>query len=142
MKAEVSGLQLARHNVRAAVQGQPGAALCVTNNSVMLCAIFAFSSSQCAFNAILQGLHVMASSWPATAYMLQRKDSPALLRAPLVHDIARKLGKKPSQVLLNWAVAHGTTVSPKAGSLEHVQVNERLLPCILLLCNAADHPVK
>ncbi|CAK0782431.1 hypothetical protein CVIRNUC_005684 [Coccomyxa viridis] len=68
-----------------------------------------------------QGLHVMASSWPATAYMLQRKDSPALLRAPLVHDIARKLGKKPSQVLLNWAIAHGTTVSPKAGSLEHVQ---------------------
>ena len=64
----------------------------------------------------------MASSWPATAYMLQRKDSPPLLRAPLVHDIARKLGKKPSQVLLNWAVAHGTTVSPKAGSLEHVQV--------------------
>ena len=72
-----------------------------------------------------QGLHVMASSWPATAYMLQRKDSPALLRAPLVHDIARKLGKKPSQVLLNWAVAHGTTVSPKAGSLEHVQVRAR-----------------
>ena len=64
----------------------------------------------------------MASSWPATAYMLQRKDSPALLRAPLVHDIARKLGKKPSQVLLNWAIAHGTTVSPKAGSFEHVQV--------------------
>ena len=64
----------------------------------------------------------MASSWPATAYMLQRKDSPALLRAPLVHDIARKLGKKPSQVLLNSAVAHGTTVSPKAGSFEHVQV--------------------
>ena len=73
-----------------------------------------------------QGLHVMASSWPATAYMLQRKDSPALLRAPLVHDIARKLGKKPSQVLLNWAIAHGTTVSPKAGSLEHVQVRT---PC-------------
>ena len=79
----------------------------------------------------------MASSWPATAYMLQRKDSPALLRAPLVHDIARKLGKKPSQVLLNWAVAHGTTVSPKAGSLEHVQVNGSLLSCILLLCNAS-----
>ena len=70
----------------------------------------------------VQGLHVMASSWPATAYMLQRKDSPALLRAPLVHDIARKLGKKPSQVLLNWAIAHSTTVSPKAGSFEQVQV--------------------
>jgi hypothetical protein len=84
----------------------------------------------------------MASSWPATAYMLQRKDSPALLRAPLVHDIARKLGKKPSQVLLNWAIAHGTTVSPKAGSLEHIEARHSplllslplncLLQCLLL----------
>ena len=78
----------------------------------------------------------MASSWPATAYMLQRKDSPALLRAPLVHDIARKLGKKPSQVLLNWAIAHGTTVSPKAGSLEHVQV---CTCCKVVFCSEQTH---
>ena len=73
----------------------------------------------------------MASSWPATAYMLQRKDSPALLRAPLVHDIARKLGKRPAQVLLNWAIKHGTTVSPKAGSIEHVQVGRPAALCRL-----------
>lgn len=44
-----------------------------------------------------QGIHVMASSWPATAYMLQRKEVPPLLRAPVVHDIARRLGKRAPQ---------------------------------------------
>ena len=64
----------------------------------------------------------MASSWPATAYMLHRKEVPALLRAPLVASIARRLGKRPAQVLIRWALQHGTSVSPKAGSHEHVQV--------------------
>ncbi|BDA45305.1 probable NADPH-dependent aldo-keto reductase, chloroplastic [Coccomyxa sp. Obi] len=68
-----------------------------------------------------QGVHVMASSWPATAYMLHRKEVPALLRAPLVANIARSLGKRPAQVLIRWALQHGTSVSPKAGSHEHVQ---------------------
>lgn len=68
-----------------------------------------------------QGVHVMASSWPATAYMLHRKEAPALLRAPLVASIARRLGKRPEQVLIRWALQHGTSVSPKAGSHEHVQ---------------------
>lgn len=69
-----------------------------------------------------QGVHVMASSWPATAYMLHRKEVPALLRAPLVAEIARRLRKRPAQVLIRWALQHGTSVSPKAGSHEHVQV--------------------
>lgn len=45
-----------------------------------------------------QGVHVMASSWPATAYMLQHKHVPALLRKPLVTNIARSMGKHPAQV--------------------------------------------
>ena len=73
----------------------------------------------------------MASSWPATAYMLHRKEVPALLRAPLVANIARSLGKRPAQVLIRWALQHGTSVSPKAGSHEHVQV------CFYTLLTAA-----
>jgi hypothetical protein len=30
--------------------------------------------------------------------MLHRREVPALLRAPVVHDIARRVGKKPAQV--------------------------------------------
>ncbi|KAK9915836.1 hypothetical protein WJX75_004875 [Coccomyxa subellipsoidea] len=67
-----------------------------------------------------QGVHVMASSWLATAYMLQH-DVPALLRKPLVTNIARSMGKRPAQVLIRWALQHGTSISPKAGSPEHVQ---------------------
>lgn len=50
----------------------------------------------------------MASSWPATAYMLHRREVPALLRAPLVHDIARKVGKKPAQVCSMFWLSQGT----------------------------------
>jgi alcohol dehydrogenase (NADP+) len=81
-----------------------------------------FGNTNCAFSLQLQGVHVMASSWPATAYMLHRKEVPALLRAPLVASIARRLGKRPAQVLIRWALQHGTSVSPKAGSHDHVQV--------------------
>ncbi|KAK9915503.1 hypothetical protein WJX75_000016 [Coccomyxa subellipsoidea] len=79
-----------------------------------------------------QGVHVMASSWPATAYMLQHKDVPALLRKPLVTNIARSMGKRPAQVLIRWALQHGTSVSPKAGSPEHVQGILDVLNCELL----------
>ena len=50
----------------------------------------------------MQGLHVMASSWPATAYMLHRKDAPALLSDQVVVSKSRMLGKHPSQVLIRW----------------------------------------
>jgi diketogulonate reductase-like aldo/keto reductase len=81
----------------------------------------------------VQGVHVMASSWPATAYMLHRKEVPALLRSPLVHDISRRMGKRPAQIFIRWALQHGTSVSPKAGSHEHVQVIAASL-CYIQLC--------
>ena len=40
----------------------------------------------------------MASSWPATAYMLHRKDAPAVLRDETVVAKARMIGKHPAQV--------------------------------------------
>lgn len=57
----------------------------------------------------MQGLHVMASSWPATAYMLHKKDAPALLSEATVLEVARRMGKHPSQVLIRWAIQHGHT---------------------------------
>lgn len=50
----------------------------------------------------VQGLHVMASSWPATAYMLHKKDAPALLSEPTVLETASRIGKHASQVLIRW----------------------------------------
>ncbi|KAK9916090.1 hypothetical protein WJX75_008482 [Coccomyxa subellipsoidea] len=67
-----------------------------------------------------QGVHVMASSWLATANLLQ-DNVLALLRNPLVTNIARSTGKRPAQVLIRWALQHGTSISPKADSPEHVQ---------------------
>ena len=67
-------------------------------------------------------MHVMASSWPATAYMLHRKDAPALLREPVVLDVAKATGRKPAQVLIRWALQMGCSVSPKAASHDHIKV--------------------
>ncbi len=53
MKAEITASNWP--DTMSVLQCKDSAAICVTNNSVMLCAIFAFSSSQCAFNAILAG---------------------------------------------------------------------------------------
>ena len=64
----------------------------------------------------------MASSWPATAYMLHKKDAPALLRDPVVQAKASMLGKHPSQLLIRWAIQHGHNVSPKACNDEHIKV--------------------
>lgn len=44
----------------------------------------------------------MASSWPATAYMLHKKDAPPLLSDQAVVAKARALDKHPSQVLIRW----------------------------------------
>lgn len=52
---------------------------------------------------VVQGLHVMASSWPATAYMLHKKDAPALLSEPTVLETASRIGKHASQVLIRWS---------------------------------------
>ena len=44
------------------------------------------------------------------------------MRQPVVVEVARKLGKKPAQVLIRWALQHGTSVSPRAGTTEHIEV--------------------
>ena len=85
--------------------------------------LFSFMPGNCNHCEMkVQGIHVMASSWPATAYMLQRKDAPAVLSDPTVVEVARKQGKHPSQILIRWAVQHGHSVSPKASTDVHLQV--------------------
>ena len=75
-----------------------------------------------------------ASSWPATAYMLHRKDAPALLREPVVLEVAKAIGKKAPQVLIRWALQLGCSVSPKANSHDHLKVRLPLLQPVVLIC--------
>ena len=66
-----------------------------------------------------------------------------MLQAEAVQKVADRLGKTPSQVLLRWGLQHGTSVIPKASSLDHQKVswptacdpNPRVGPglCALLL---------
>ena len=47
---------------------------------------------------VLQEIHVVASSWPATSYFLKRKDVPVVVASPGVAEVAKAVGKKPPQV--------------------------------------------
>ncbi|XP_033103797.1 glyoxal reductase-like [Anneissia japonica] len=49
-----------------------------------------------------------------------------LLLDPVVIQIAKKHGKKPSQVLLKWAVQQGIGVIPKSTNPEHIQDNSAI----------------
>ena len=54
----------------------------------------------------------MASSWPATAYMLHKKDAPALLSEPTVLETASRIGKHASQVLIRWSALLTPCIPP------------------------------
>lgn len=46
-----------------------------------------------------------------------------LLDDPVVEDVARLANKTPAQVLLRWAIEHGTVPIPKSGSKERIAEN-------------------
>ena len=46
-----------------------------------------------------------------------------LLQDEQVADIAKKNGKTPAQVLLQWGLQHGTSVIPKSGNARHIKVS-------------------
>ena len=56
-------------------------------------------------------------------------------------DMFTWLGAYWVQVLIRWALQHGSSVSPKAGSQEHVQVQPCMLYCLLylMLCLLCAH---
>lgn len=59
--------------------------------------------------------------------MLHRKDAPALLRDPVVLEVAKGVNKKAAQVLIRYALQMGCSVSPKAATHDHIKVCWRLL---------------
>ena len=42
---------------------------------------------------------------------------------PVVIDIARRLGKQPAQVLIQWAIQRGTIVLPKSVTPARIKDN-------------------
>ena len=44
------------------------------------------------------------------------------LQDKLVHEIAKKLGRTPTQVLLRWGLQHGSSVLPMSVNPDHLKV--------------------
>ena len=44
------------------------------------------------------------------------------LQDETVNEIAKKLGKTATQVLLRWGLQHGSSVLPKSSNSDHLQV--------------------
>ena len=40
-----------------------------------------------------------------------------------VASVAKKIGKTPAQVLLQWGLSHGHSVIPKSGNARHIKVH-------------------
>ncbi|MES1919912.1 hypothetical protein MHBO_001657 [Bonamia ostreae] len=47
----------------------------------------------------------------------------ALLKEDVVISIAKKLGKKPAQILLSWSLHKGVKIIPKSGTFERIKEN-------------------
>ena len=73
-----------------------------------------------------RGIHVTAYSplgSPDSESMLRRAPGPKLLEDPTVKAVAERVGKSPGQVLIRWALQHGTSVLPKSVSEARIAQN-------------------
>lgn len=71
-------------------------------------------------------IHVTAFSplgSPDSASIFPRKLPLELLKEPRVLDVARRSGRNPGQVLIRWALQHGTSVIPKSTSPSRIAGN-------------------
>lgn len=72
------------------------------------------------------GIHVTAYSplgSPDSGAIFKRKFSPSLMQDPVVVDVASKMEKSPAQVLVRWALQHGTSVLPKSSNPQRIKAN-------------------
>ncbi|KAK9490576.1 NADP-dependent oxidoreductase domain-containing protein [Lipomyces doorenjongii] len=63
-----------------------------------------------------KGIHI-------TAYSPLGSTNAPLQQEPAVQDIAKRLGKSPTQVLISWAISRGTSVIPKSVTAERIISN-------------------
>ncbi|KAK9799423.1 hypothetical protein WJX73_008509 [Symbiochloris irregularis] len=64
---------------------------------------------------------------PDSAEAMGNTEQPSLLEDPTVVEIAKKLGKSPGQVLVRYAIQHGTSVIPKSVTPSRIQSNIEVL---------------
>ena len=65
--------------------------------------------------------------------MVFAKFSTIVLQDKIVNEIAEKLGKTPTQVLLRWGLQHGSSVLPKSVNPDHLKVQNQLQNCVMEL---------
>lgn len=73
-----------------------------------------------------KGIHVTAYSplgSPDSSHLFKRKKSLDPLRDEVVGEVAAKLGRNAGQVLIRWALQHGTSVIPKSVSPARIAGN-------------------
>ncbi|KAK9807822.1 hypothetical protein WJX72_010273 [[Myrmecia] bisecta] len=73
-----------------------------------------------------KGIHVTAYSplgSPDSSAMYKRENVPWVLQDKEVQAVADKLGKSAGQVLIRWAIQHGTSVIPKSIKPERIRQN-------------------
>ncbi len=71
------------------------------------------------------GIHVTAYSplgSPDSASIFARHTAVPLMEDPMVRGVAERLGRTPAQVLVRWALQHGTSVLPKSTNPQRIQV--------------------
>ena len=74
-------------------------------------------------------IHVTAYSplgSPDSESLLRRGPGPKLMEDPTVCAVAEKLGKSPAQVLIRWAIQHGTSVLPKSTNPGRIEANAQV----------------
>jgi len=57
------------------------------------------------------------------SYSGQQPGAPALLKEPIVLELAKKHNKSPAQILLRWSVQMGTSVIPKSVTPSRIEEN-------------------
>lgn len=73
-----------------------------------------------------RGIHVTAFSplgSPDSESIFPRKRPSVLLKDPVVAEIAESTGKNVGQVLIRWALQHGTSVIPKSTNPDRIAGN-------------------
>jgi len=73
-----------------------------------------------------KGLHLTAYSplgTPDSSSMMGNKDKKQLMEDPVVTELAKKYNKNVGQILIRWAIQHGTSVIPKSANKGRIEAN-------------------